>query len=204
MLDYGIFYEFIPLGEDDSAIIPLDQVQLGVRYTIVITTNGGLWRYKIGDVVEFTSLSPYRIQIAGRTKHYINAFGEELIVENADQAISLAAKHCGVDVVDYTAAPIFMEGRKKGQHQWMIEFKNIPTDISLFQAKLDHELQQLNSDYEAKRYKNMTMAMPKVQIAQKGLFYRWLEKKKKLGGQHKIPRLSNDRILMEELLKMNA
>lgn len=204
MLDYGIFYEFIPLGEDDSAIIPLDQVQLGQRYTLVITTNGGLWRYKIGDVVQFTSLSPYRIQIAGRTKHYINAFGEELVIENADRAIAVAALTCDVEVVDYSVAPIFMEGNKKGSHEWMIEFKKVPKDLMQFQSVLDQELKRLNSDYEAKRYKDMTMVLPKIKVAQQGLFYRWLEHKKKLGGQHKVPRLSNDRKLMDSLLEMNV
>ena len=204
MLDYGIFYEFIPLGEEDSAIIPLDQVQLGQRYTLVITTNGGLWRYKIGDVVQFTSLSPYRIQIAGRTKHYINAFGEELVIENADRAIAVAALTCDVEVVDYSVAPIFMEGNKKGSHEWMIEFKKVPKDLMQFQSVLDQELKRLNSDYEAKRYKDMTMVLPKINVAQQGLFYRWLEHKKKLGGQHKVPRLSNDRKLMDSLLEMNV
>lgn len=204
MLDYGIFYEFIPLGEDDSAIIPLDQVQLGQRYTLVITTNGGLWRYKIGDVVQFTSLSPYRIQIAGRTKHYINAFGEELVIENADRAIAVAALTCDVEVVDYSVAPIFMEGNKKGSHEWMIEFKKVPKDLMQFQSVLDQELKRLNSDYEAKRYKDMTMVLPKINVAQQGLFYRWLEHKEKLGGQHKVPRLSNDRKLMDSLLEMNV
>ena len=204
MLDYGIFYEFIPLGEDDSAIIPLDQVQLGQRYTLVITTNGGLWRYKIGDVVQFTSLSPYRIQISGRTKHYINAFGEELVIENADRAIAVAALTCDVEVVDYSVAPIFMEGNKKGSHEWMIEFKKVPKDLMQFQSVLDQELKRLNSDYEAKRYKDMTMVLPKINVAQQGLFYRWLEHKKKLGGQHKVPRLSNDRKLMDSLLEMNV
>ena len=204
MLDYGIFYEFIPLGEDDSAIIPLNQVQLGKRYTLVITTNGGLWRYKIGDVLQFTSLSPYRIQIAGRTKHYINAFGEELVVDNADRAISLASLACGVEVVDYTVAPIFMEGNKKGSHEWMIEFKIAPWDLTKFQSVLDQELKSLNSDYEAKRYKDMTMVLPKINVAKEGLFYRWLEHKKKLGGQHKVPRLSNDRKLINSLLEMNV
>ena len=204
MLDYGIFYEFIPLGEDDSAIIPLDQVQLGQRYILVITTNGGLWRYKIGDVVQFTSLSPYRIQIAGRTKHYINAFGEELVIENADRAIAVAALTCDVEVVDYSVAPIFMEGNKKGSHEWMIEFKKVPKDLMQFQSVLDQELKRLNSDYEAKRYKDMTMILPKINVAQQGLFYRWLEHKKKLGGQHKVPRLSNDRKLMDSLLEMNV
>lgn len=204
MLDYGIFYEFIPLGEEDTAIIPLDQVQLEKRYTIVITTNGGLWRYKIGDVVKFTSLAPYRIQIAGRTKHYINAFGEELVVENADRAIEIAAQRCAVEVVDYTAAPIFMEGNQKGSHQWIIEFKSPPVELDLFQLTLDTALKQLNSDYEAKRYKDMTMVLPQVTVAKPGLFYQWLARKKKLGGQHKVPRLSNDRELMDSLLEMNT
>ena len=203
MLDYGIFYEFIPLGEEDSAIITLDQVQLGMRYVIVITTNAGLWRYKIGDVIQFTSLSPYRIQITGRTKHYINTFGEELMVENADIAISVSSLACGVEVVDYTVAPIFMEGTKKGSHEWMIEFDHTPSDMNKFLILLDQELKRLNSDYEAKRYMDMTMVMPKVNIAKRGLFYQWLEHKNKLGGQHKVPRLSNDRDLMNALINLN-
>ena len=204
MLDYGIFYEFIPLGESDNAIIPLNNVQLGVHYALVITTNAGLWRYKIGDVIRFTSLSPYRIQITGRTKHYINAFGEELVVENADRAIAHAAKHCGVEVLDYTAAPVFMQDTTKGGHEWVIEFLFPPSDIEQFTRALDAEIQQLNSDYEAKRYKSLTMQLPTIHIARKGLFYDWLEVKKKLGGQHKVPRLSNDRELLEILLEMNA
>ena len=204
MLDYGIFYEFIPLGAGDEAIIPLDQVQLGTQYAPVITTNAGLWRYKIGDVIHFTSLSPYRIQITGRTMHYINAFGEELMVDNADRAIENTANQCGVEVVDYTAAPIFMRDGTKGSHEWMIEFNQPPANIQQFTSILDDELRQLNSDYEAKRYKDLIMLSPVVNIARKGLFYEWLETKNKLGGQHKVPRLSNERDFLEKLLEMNA
>ena len=204
MLDYGIFYEFIPFGGDDSAIIPLSEVQLGVRYTLVITTNAGLWRYKIGDVVQFTSLSPYRIQITGRTKHYINAFGEELAIENADRALAQAAASCGVEVVEYTAAPVYMCQKTQGRHEWMIEFNTPPKDLKQFETLLDEHLKALNSDYEAKRYKDMTMLSPKINVAQNGLFYRWLAATNKLGGQHKVPRLSKDRKLMEQLLRLNA
>jgi hypothetical protein len=169
---------------------------------LVITTNAGLWRYKIGDVVRFTSLSPYRIQITGRTKHYINTFGEELMVENADRAIEIVAKEMEVEVVDYTAAPIFM-GEEQGSHEWMIEFNQPRQDIQRFNSCFDDEC-QLNSDYEAKRYKDLTMLSPVVNIARKGLFYEWLETKNKLGGQHKVPRLSNERDFLEKLLEMNA
>ena len=203
MLDYGIFYEFIPFGQPDSSIIPLASVELGVNYNLVITTNGGLWRYKIGDVVRFTSLSPYRIQISGRTKHFINTFGEELVIENADRAIEIVAKEMKLEVVDYTAAPIFMEGEKQGSHEWLIEFQNPPDDLSRFTMRLDECLKELNSDYEAKRYKDLTMSLPKIQIARKRLFYDWLTRRNKLGGQHKVPRLSNDRKVIETLLVMN-
>ena len=203
MLDYGIFYEFIPFGESDNAIIPLECVELGINYTLVITTNAGLWRYKIGDVIRFTSLVPYRIQIAGRTKHYINVFGEELVIENADRAIEKAAKACAVEVLDYTVAPVFMKGNEKGSHEWMIEFKQPPENLTTFKTILDRTLQTLNSDYEAKRYKDLTMSAPKINTAKKGLFYQWLDTHKKLGGQHKVPRLSNERKIMDKLLEMN-
>lgn len=203
MLDYGIFYEFIPFGQPDSSIIPLASVELGVNYNLVITTNAGLWRYKIGDVVRFTSLSPYRIQISGRTKHFINTFGEELVIENADRAIEIVAKEMKLEVVDYTAAPIFMEGEKQGSHEWLIEFQNPPDDLSRFTMRLDECLKELNSDYEAKRYKDLTMSLPTIQIARRGLFYDWLTRRNKLGGQHKVPRLSNDRKVIETLLVMN-
>lgn len=203
MLDYGIFYEFIPFGQPDSSIIPLASVELGVNYNLVITTNAGLWRYKIGDVVRFTSLSPYRIQISGRTKHFINTFGEELVIENADRAIEIVAKEMKLEVVDYTAAPIFMEGEKQGSHEWLIEFQNPPDDLSRFTMRLDECLKELNSDYEAKRYKDLTMSLPTIQIARRRLFYDWLTRRNKLGGQHKVPRLSNDRKVIETLLVMN-
>ena len=203
MLDYGIFYEFIASGEGDSSIIPLVEVQLGINYDMVITTNGGLWRYKIGDVVRFTSLSPYRIQISGRTKHFINTFGEELVIENADRAIEIVCKERNIEVIDYTVAPVFMEGNNQGSHQWLIEFHQPPDDLIRFTEHLDDTLKKLNSDYEAKRHKDLTMRMPTVNIAKKGLFYEWLEREKKLGGQHKIPRLSNDRKLITKLLEIN-
>ena len=204
MLDYGIFYEFIPVPLNEKtnemdAIIPLSQVKLKKNYAIVITTNAGLWRYKIGDTVKFTSLNPYRIKITGRTKNYINAFGEELMIENADVAITKAAKKMNVEILDYTAGPIFMKGNKKGRHEWIIEFKKPPNDIDRFAYLLDQFLKNENSDYEAKRYKDFAISMPKVKVAKKDLFYNWLKSKNKLGGQHKVPRLSNDRLFLDEL-----
>lgn len=208
MLDYGIFYEFIPMNQSDQdeseTIIPLHEVELNKIYAIVITTNAGLWRYKIGDTVKFTSLSPYRILIAGRTKNHINVFGEELMIDNAELALSKAAKIMDLDIVDYTAAPIFMEANKKGGHQWLIEFKNPPKDSAQFISLLDQFLKEENSDYEAKRYKNMTLGLPKLDIAKKNLFYNWMAQKNKLGGQHKVPRLSNKRDFLDELLKINT
>jgi hypothetical protein len=208
MLDYGIFYEFIPMDQMDryeaEVIIPLSEVELGKNYAMVISTNAGLWRYKIGDTIKFTCLNPYRIQITGRTKSHINVFGEELMIENAEMALSKAAKAMDLDIVDYTAGPIFMEAHKKGGHQWLIEFKNPPKDKDKFVALLDQFLKDENSDYEAKRYKDMTLALPKLNIAKKNLFYNWMAKKDKLGGQHKVPRLSNKRDFLEELLKINV
>ena len=204
MLDYGIFFEFIPVGGTDEDVIPLSGVEINKHYALVITTNSGLWRYKIGDLVKFTSVAPYRIQVVGRTKHFINAFGEELMIENADLALFKAAQALGVHIIDYTAAPIFMDGKKQGTHQWLIEFDSVPEDLTRFTLLLDEGLKELNSDYDAKRYKNMTMRIPELVIGQRKLFYKWLSKNNKLGGQHKIPRLSNNRDLMEELLKINA
>ncbi|TCI85203.1 GH3 auxin-responsive promoter family protein [Tenacibaculum sp. M341] len=202
MLDYGIFYEFIPMdayeGEDSKAI-PLSEVETNINYAIVITTNGGLWRYLIGDTVKFTSTDPYRIKITGRTKHHINVFGEELIIENAEEALKSACEKTNSRVKDYTVAPIFMNGKEKGAHEWIIEFENKPKDLSFFTEILDNALKNCNSDYEAKRYNNMTLSMPKVNEARDGLFYDWLKQKGKLGGQHKIPRLSNKRTFLEEL-----
>ena len=206
MLDYGIFYEFIPMDTYDSMeeiIIPLSEVQLDKNYAIVITTNAGLWRYKIGDTIRFTSINPYRIKVTGRTKHHINVFGEELIIENAEAALRKAAKLTHSEIIDYTAGPIFMEGKEKGAHEWIIEFKKHPYDIDTFNQLLDAFLQEVNSDYEAKRYRNITLKFPKIHTARKDLFKDWLKQNDKLGGQHKIPRLSNSREFLEELLKNN-
>lgn len=206
MLDYGIFYEFIPMktyGTKDQRTIPLSEVQVGENYAIVITTNAGLWRYQIGDTVRFTSVSPYRIRVTGRTKHHINVFGEELIIENAEEALRKTSEVTKSEIVDYTAAPIFMQGKSKGAHEWIIEFKTPPADMDLFIRCFDENLQKINSDYEAKRLNNMTLNLPKVHQAREKLFYDWLKKNDKLGGQHKIPRLSNVRDYVEELLEMN-
>ncbi len=206
MLDYGIFYEFIPMDTYDSSeeiIIPLSDVELGKNYAIVITTNAGLWRYKIGDTIRFTSINPFRIKVTGRTKHHINVFGEELIIENAEVALRKAAKLTHSEIIDYTAGPIFMEGKEKGAHEWIIEFKKQPDDSATFNKLLDAFLQESNSDYEAKRYNNTTLKPPKIHTARKDLFKDWLKQNDKLGGQHKIPRLSNSREFLEKLLKNN-
>ncbi len=207
MLDYGIFYEFIPMdtyGSPEERIIPLNDVEEGKNYAIVITTNAGLWRYKIGDTVRFTSTNPYRIKVTGRTKHHINAFGEELIIENAETALRKTAKLTHTEIVDYTAAPIFMKGKEKGAHEWIIEFKTPPKDFDFFAKLLDESLQEVNSDYEAKRYNNTTLNAPTIHFARERLFYDWLKQKDKLGGQHKVPRLSNSRDYLEELLTLNS
>jgi len=206
MLDYGIFYEFIPMdqyGTENQQAIPLWEVEIGKNYAIIITTNAGLWRYKIGDTVRFTSTNPYRIKITGRTKHHINVFGEELIIENAEKALEQICQKTGAQIKDYTVAPIFMSGKEKGAHEWMIEFRRPPEKLNIFTESLDRALKSLNSDYEAKRYNNMTLNMPTVHVARENLFYDWLKSKDKLGGQHKIPRLSNDRAYLDELLQMN-
>jgi len=206
MLDYGIFYEFIPMRDycgEDSLAVPIEEVVLDTNYAMVITTNSGLWRYLIGDTVKFTCLGPYRIKVTGRTKNFINAFGEELIIENTEEALKIACEKSTAEIVDYTVAPIFMKGSNKGSHQWLIEFKREPSCFKVFSTSLDKALQEVNSDYEAKRYKDMTLLFPKIYISRKGLFYDWLKEKEKLGGQHKIPRLSNDRIFVEELLSLD-
>jgi len=207
MLDYGIFYEFIPMdtfGTENQKIIRLADVELYKNYAVVITTNAGLWRYLIGDTVRFTSLSPYRIRVSGRTKHHINVFGEELMVENTEMALAKTCSALQCEVKDYTVAPVFMKDKEKGAHEWMIEFKKYPEDIYLFQKTLDENLQSLNSDYEAKRYNNMTLNPLKVNVARENLFYDWLKENDKLGGQHKIPRLSNERAYLEQLKGMQA
>jgi hypothetical protein len=205
MLDYGIFYEFIPMTEykgESSKAIPLSEVKKNIDYALIITTNSGLWRYLIGDTIRFTSLDPYRIKITGRTKHHINVFGEELIIENAEDALRLACEKTNANIKEYTVGPIFMEGKKNGGHQWIIEFKDAPKSMDYFTEILDNALKSINSDYEAKRYNSMALAMPKIHVAKEGLFYNWLKKKGKLGGQHKIPRLSNSRDFVEELLEL--
>lgn len=205
MLDYGIFYEFIPMetfGTSDQKVIRLADVELFKNYAVVITTNAGLWRYLIGDTVRFTSLNPYRIRVSGRTKHYINVFGEELMVENTDMALAKTCSALQCEVKDYTVAPIFMKGKEKGAHEWMIEFKKLPADVALFQKTLDDNLQTVNSDYEAKRYNNMTLNPLTLNVARENLFYDWLKVNDKLGGQHKIPRLSNERDYLEQLKQM--
>ncbi|MDO7172928.1 GH3 auxin-responsive promoter family protein [Mariniflexile sp. AS56] len=207
MLDYGIFYEFIPMdiyATEAEQAIPLSNVKLNQNYAVIITTNAGLWRYKIGDTVKFTSLSPYRIKVSGRTKHFLNVFGEELIIENAEEALKKVCKRTKAEIVDYTAAPIFMEGREKGGHEWLIEFKTPPKDINYFIELFDNALKALNSDYEAKRYNNITLNKPKINIARKNLFYDWLKQNNKLGGQHKVPRLSNTRLYIDELIALNS
>mgnify|MGYP001825792993 CR=1 FL=1 len=202
MLDYGIFYEFIPVEELDKenpTTKTLAEVEEGRNYAIVISTNGGLWRYKIGDTVTFTSTEPYRIKITGRTVSFINAFGEELIVDNADHAIMNASLATGASVEDYTAAPYFNDQEAGGGHMWYVEFNHEPNDLNEFGRKLDESLKELNSDYEAKRHKNMTLGPPVIKSLPKGTFYKWLKSKGKLGGQHKVPRLSNNDKLVIEL-----
>ncbi|WP_194851735.1 GH3 auxin-responsive promoter family protein [Nonlabens antarcticus] len=206
MLDYGIFYEFIPMstyGGTDQKIIPLEQVEIGENYAIIITTNAGLWRYKIGDTVRFTNTSPYRIKVTGRTKHHINVFGEELIIENAEAALKATIQKVPCIIKDYTVAPIFMEGKEKGAHEWIIEFEQPPEHADEFKTLLDLHLQAVNSDYAAKRENDLTLRQPLIHFANGRVFYHWLKSKDKLGGQHKIPRLSNNREYLEELLEIH-
>ncbi len=206
MLDYGIFYEFIPMDEffnENPKVISLESVELHKNYALVISTNGGLWRYIIGDTVKFVSLQPYRIVITGRTKHYINAFGEELMIENAEEALRYASEKTNAIIGEFTAAPIFMKKNDCGAHEWIIEFKKQPESVDKFTEFLDEKLKQVNSDYEAKRYNNMTLKLPVIHIAKENLFFDWMKKRGKLGGQNKVPRLANDREYIDELLDLN-
>ena len=205
MLDYGIFYEFIEINNSTKSekIIDLSMVEVGKNYALLITTNSGLWRYKIGDTIIFTNLRPFRIKISGRTKHFINTFGEEVIIENVEKSLEIAIKKYNCSIKDYTVAPLFMKNGKKGKHEWMIEFVNEPSNIDGFVREIDLQIQNNNSDYKAKRFKNMTLDKPSIIKARKNLFYDWLKKKKKLGGQNKVPRLLNDRSFISELIKMN-
>ena len=205
MVDYGVFYEFIPfeeLGKANPAAVPLWGVETGRNYAMVITTSSGLWRYLIGDTVRFTELNPYRFIITGRTKSFINAFGEELIVDNAEKGLEIACHQTGAEVREYTAAPVFMDNHGRCRHQWLIEFSRQPADLEVFAEILDKALQTINSDYEAKRYKDITLQRLEVIAAHPGQFDEWLRRHGKLGGQHKIPRLENQRNTIEEILKL--
>ena len=206
LLDCGVFYEFIDLKDFNKGkyeAVNIDNVKIGVNYAMVISTNSGLWRYSIGDTIKFTNLKPHRIKITGRTKHFINVFGEELVIENTDKALQIASVIHNCTVADYTVAPIFMKGNDSGAHQWMIEFKQKPESIQDFTYTLDEELKKLNSDYEAKRYNDLNIGPIDLNIAKEGLFYSWLNHKNKLGGQNKVPRLSNSREFIEELFLLN-
>lgn len=203
MLDYGIFYEFIPMSEfkgvHSNNVVSLSEVEKGVNYAMVISTNGGLWRYILGDTIQFTSLFPFRFKITGRTKSFLNTFGEEVVVENAESAIAHACLKTNAQIRDFTVAPIYMENNERGAHEWLIEFVNEPTDFSRFCQLLDENLREINSDYDAKRYKNMILDKPKIHQIPKGTFDRWLKSKDKLGGQNKIPRLLNERTIINEI-----
>ena len=207
MLDYGVFMEFMPMsenGKENPKTLTIDEVVPDVDYALIISTNGGLWRYLIGDTIRFTSTNPHKIIISGRTCHYINAFGEELIVDNAEKALAEACTQTGAIIKEYTAAPVYMSSETKGAHQWLIEFEKEPDDLSKFAEILDNALMEQNSDYEAKRYKNITLDKPIIVVARRNLFFDWMKKRKKLGGQNKIPRLSNNRDYMDELLKLRV
>ena len=203
-VDHGIFMEFMPVneyGKKNPETVGLRQVELGKNYAPVISTNGGLWRYLLGDTVRFTSLNPYKIVVSGRLKHYINAFGEELIIDNSDRAIVMASEKCNAIVNDYTAAPVYFSDDSNGAHEWLLEFEKEPADMETFTEELDKALKQLNSDYEAKRHKNIALRMPILKVLKKGSFNNWLRSRGKLGGQHKVPRLSNERVFIEEILQ---
>jgi hypothetical protein len=202
-LNHGIYFEFMPVeeyGTENPRTLELKEVELNKNYAIIISTNGGLWRYMVGDTVQFTSLQPYRIKVSGRLKFFINAFGEEVIVDNSDYAIAKACEHTNAIVNDYAAAPVFFSDNQSGAHEWIIEFDKQPADLNEFVISMDNALKTINSDYEAKRYKNMALRLPIVHVMPIGGFNNWLKSKGKLGGQHKVPRLANDRVIMEEIL----
>lgn len=205
MTDYGIYYEFMPvseIGKENPKTLTLEEVELDKNYAIIISTNAGLWRYKVGDTVMFTSLNPYRIRISGRTKLFINAFGEELMIDNAEKALSEACKRTNSLIREYTAAPIYLKNGEAGAHQWLIEFERQPDDLQRFQYELDQLLMSVNSDYEAKRNGNLALNPPQIEVCTEGTFYNWMKHKGKLGGQNKVPRLSNDRKIVEEILNL--
>jgi hypothetical protein len=202
MCEHGIFYEFMPVEDcekENSKTLQLNEVVIGKNYALVITTNGGLWRYLIGDTIQFTSVQPYRIKVSGRVKHYMNAFGEEVIIDNADKAIAIASKQTNSIVKDYTAGPVYFSNELNGGHEWLIEFEKEPLDLQQFAFELDVALKNINSDYEAKRYKDIALRLPLVQKLPAGTFVNWLSSKGRLGGQHKVPRLSNERTFIEEI-----
>jgi hypothetical protein len=204
--DHGIFMEFMPIeeyGKKHPETIGLNDVVCGKNYALIISTNGGLWRYLLGDTIQFTSLSPFKVKVSGRLKHYINAFGEEVIVDNTDHAVAVACKKTGAIVNDYTAAPVYFSDGANGAHEWLVEFEKEPEDIAAFTAELDAALKSVNSDYEAKRYKDIALSMLVLRPLKKGVFNEWLKSKGKLGGQHKVPRLSNERMWLEEILSLN-
>ncbi|MDH6251545.1 hypothetical protein M2347_001272 [Chryseobacterium sp. H1D6B] len=206
MLDYGIFYEFIPMNQFHSSnpkVVSIEDVEIGTNYAMVITTNGGLWRYLIGDTVVFTSTNPFRIKISGRTKHYINAFGEELMITNVECALAKACEATGAAITEFTGAPVFMKEDESGAHEWIFEFRQTPDDFDRFVTAFDDTLKAINSDYDAKRYNNITLKKPIIHIAKPNLFYHWLDSKGKLGGQNKVPRLSNNREYIDPLLELN-
>ncbi|MFA5651608.1 MAG: GH3 auxin-responsive promoter family protein, partial [Proteiniphilum sp.] len=205
--DNEVYYEFIPMDQWDSEqpeTVPLEGVETGKQYAMVITTSGGLWRYKLGDTIQFTSTHPYLFKITGRTKQFINAFGEELIIDNADRAIDEACRRTGAKVTEYTAAPVYFDDNHNGAHEWLIEFETPPADLDQFVRLLDENLKKLNSDYEAKRSYNLSLALPRVRVMEQGTFYSWMKHREKVGGQNKVPKLSNDRKYVESILEFVA
>lgn len=206
MLDYGIFYEFVPMsewGKDHPKSLSLSEVETGTNYAILISTNAGLWRYQIGDTIQFTSTHPFRFKVSGRTKHFMNAFGEEVIIDNAEQALAYACQKTGAVLEEYTAAPVFLTNKEAGKHEWLIEFKKEPDQQEDFNVALDHHLREINSDYDAKRSGNMALEFPLIRKMPKGTFYNWMKSRNKLGGQNKVPRLSNSREYLEEILRLS-
>jgi len=205
MLDYGIFYEFIPadkINSENPPVYTLTEVEEAVNYAMIISTNGGLWRYMMGDTIIFTCRDPFRFRITGRTKHFINVFGEEVIIDNADKALETACKETDAVVAEYTAGPVFMNMSTKGSHEWIIEFERAPSDLNKFILILDNTLKSINSDYEAKRFKDLNLILPVLRAVPKGTFNKWLKTKDKLGGQNKVPRLSNSREYIEDLYQI--
>lgn len=207
LLDNEIYYEFLPVEEwnkENPQTLSLDEVEVGKQYALIISTSGGLWRYNVGDTIEFTSTNPYLFKITGRTKQFINAFGEELVVDNADRALDAACRETGAKITEYTAAPVYFGDESNGAHEWLIEFETKPSDINLFIKLLDENLKKLNSDYEAKRAYNLSLGMPIVKVMDEGVFYNWMKSRDKSGGQNKVPKLSNDRKHVESILNFIA